>query len=98
MAETPKRAMVEVHLYGKLRRLAGCQETTSDCIAFLSVTDGDTIADVLSRLDIPFEETSNLFLNGQLSLPTRAVQPGDRLGVFPNDMALLYRWYFSKRG
>ena len=98
MVETQERVTVEVHLYGKLRRLAGCQDAAGDCIASVTVTDGETIADVLSRLDIPLEETSNLFLNGQLSLPTRPIQPGDRLGVFPNDMSLLYRWYFAKKG
>ena len=89
---------VEVHLYGKLRRLAGCQDTASECVVSAPVRDGATIADVLARLGVPLAETSNLFLNGQLSLPTRPVQPGDRLGAFPTDMALLYRWYFAKKG
>ena len=93
-----RNAMVEVHLYGKLRRVGGCQDTASECIASVSVEDGATIAGVLARLGVPLAETSNLFLNGQLSLPTRPVQPGDRLGAFPNDMALLYRWYFAKKG
>ncbi|MDP3061683.1 MAG: hypothetical protein Q8O40_00510 [Chloroflexota bacterium] len=89
---------VEVHLYGKLRRLAGSQDTAGDSVARVPVQDGDSIADVLAHLGVPLAETSNLFLNGQLSLPTRPVQPGDRLGVFPNDMSLLYRWYFAKKG
>ena len=98
MVETQDSTTVEVHLYGKLRRLAGSQDTASECIASVSIKDGDSIADVLARLGVPLAETSNLFLNGQLSLPTRPVQPGDRVGVFPNDMALLYRWYFAKQG
>ncbi len=98
MVETQDRATVEVHLYGKLRRVADRQETAGDSVARVPIQDGATIADVLARLGVPLADTSNLFLNGQLSLPTRAVQPGDRLGVFPNDMALLYRWYFAKKG
>jgi hypothetical protein len=96
MVETQEGASVEVHLYGKLRRLADVQATAGDSIMRVPVQDGATIADVLARLGVPLADTSNIFLNGQLSLPARAVQPGDRLGVFPNDMSLLYKWYFAK--
>jgi len=89
---------VEVHLYGKLRRAAERQETEGDSVARVPIRDGATIADVLASLGVSLAETSNLFLNGQLSLPARPVHPGDRLGVFPNDMSLLYKWYFAKKG
>ncbi len=88
----------EVHLYGKLRGVVGCQDTAADCVAWVPVKEGKTtIADVLAKLNIPLEQTSNIFLNGELSVPLRRVQPGDRVGVFPNNMALLYRWYFKKQ-
>lgn len=45
---------------------------------------------MLDRIGIDLEETSNVFLNGKLSPPQRPVRDGDRLGVFPRDMALLY--------
>ncbi|MDP2662618.1 MAG: hypothetical protein Q8R28_18020 [Dehalococcoidia bacterium] len=59
---------------------------------------GDTIGLVLARMGIALEDTSNIFLNGELSTPTRRVDDGDRLGIFPDDMALLYSWYFVKKG
>ncbi len=88
---------IEVHLYGKLRQVAGCRDTASECVQSVDVTESSTIAEVMTHLGIALEDTSNIFLNGQLSAPTRSVAPGDRLGIFPNDMATLYKWYFAKQ-
>jgi len=91
--------MIEVHLYGKLRRFADDQDPTSDSIVYLPVREGDTIQQVLERLGIPLNEVgSNIFLNWQYSTLTREVKDGDRLAVFPDDMQLLYKWYFAKAG
>ena len=90
--------MIEVHLYGKLRRFTANQDPARDSILNLPVETGDTIEDIARHGSIPIEEIgSNIFLNGQLSAPTRSVAPGDRLGVFPSDMATLYKWYFAKQ-
>jgi hypothetical protein len=94
MVENPA---VEVHLYGKLRRAADCNDVAGDCVVRVPVAEGTTIADVLARLSIALEDTSNHFLNGELSAPGRGVGPGDRLGIFPSDMATLYKWYFTKQ-
>ncbi len=94
-AEDP---VIEVHLYGKLRRFAEDPDPKSDSIVQVPVTKGDTIGQVLARIGIPLEEVgSNVFLNGEYSGLSRPVKPGDRLGVFPDDMQLLYKWYFRKR-
>ena len=88
---------MEIHLYGKLRRFAQNRVVSQDSIVKLPVEDGDTIGSVLNRIGIDPKETSNLFLNGEASLLSRQVSDGDRLGVFPDDMALLYKQYFKKR-
>lgn len=91
--------MIEVHLYGKLRRFAAEQDPAGLSIVHVPVQDGDTIRGVLERLGIPLEEVgSNIFLNWQYSALSRRVREGDRLAVFPDDMQLLYRWYFVKAG
>ncbi len=91
--------MIEVHLYGKLRRFTDNQDPTRDSIIYVPVEDGDTIGDIIRRIGIPLEALgSNIFLNGEYSALERKVKDGDRLGVFPNDMQLLYKWYFSKMG
>ncbi len=88
---------IEVHLYGKLRRVAACPDTAGECVVSVPVAEGATIGEVLAQLGVALEETSNHFLNGELSAPTRRVKPGDRLGVFPDDMATLYKWYFARQ-
>ncbi|MBC8263201.1 MAG: hypothetical protein H8E47_03650 [Anaerolineales bacterium] len=91
--------MIEIHLYGKLRRFADDRHPASDSVVHAPVQEGDTIQRVLERLGVPIEEIgSNVFLNWQYSALTREVKDGDRLAVFPDDMQLLYKWYFAKAG
>ena len=91
--------MIEVHLYGKLRRFTDNQDPTNDSIVYVPADERDTIEDVVSHIGIPQEELgNNIFLNGEYSALRRRVKDGDRLGIFPNDMQLLYKWYFNKVG
>jgi hypothetical protein len=91
--------MLEVHLYGKLRRFTKNQDPSHDSLVHIPVEGGDTIESITRRIGIPLKEIgSNIFLNGEYSALDRKVKNGDRLGVFPDDMQLLYKWYFSKRG
>ena len=90
--------MITVHLYGKLRRFAEESDPTSASIVGLPAVPGETIGEILKEIGIPEQELgSNIFLNGEYSELTREVKPGDRLGVFPDDMQLLYKWYFTKQ-
>jgi len=90
--------LTEVHLYGKLRRFSQQKDPKRESIVFVKIEKGDTIKDVVKRLNIPLNEVgSNIFLNGEYSGLTRSVKEGDRLGLFPDDMQLLYRWYFVKK-
>ena len=90
--------MLEVHLYGKLRRFSENQNPKKESIALIPVEEHDTIKDIIKRIGIPMNEIgSNVFLNGEYSKISRRVKDGDRLGLFPDDMQLLYKWYFKKR-
>jgi len=89
--------MVEVHLYGKLRRFTDNQDPSQDSIINVPVSDGDSIENIARRIGIPLEELgSNIFLNGEYSALIRKVNDGDRLGIFPDNMQLLYKWHFHK--
>jgi molybdopterin converting factor small subunit len=89
--------LIDVHLYGKLRRFTEQKSATEDSILFIEPRDKDTIRGTITRLNIPLSEIgSNIFLNGELSSLDRAIKDGDRLGVFPDDMQLLYKWYFKR--
>ncbi len=82
--------MIEVHLYGKLRRFTDNQDPTRDSIIYIPVEEGDTIEDVVRHIGIPLEALgSNIFLNGEYSSLGRKVKDGDRLGLVPSDMQLL---------
>jgi molybdopterin converting factor small subunit len=91
--------MIDVHLYGKLRRFSGDSDPRRESVLPMDVREGETISDIIRRIGIPSEELGrNIFLNGEVSALERTVKDGDRLGIFPDDMQLLYRQYFPKKG
>ncbi len=89
--------MVEVHLYGSLRRFAPDQDPLHESVLRMPAVSADTIGSVVRRIGIPEQELSaNVFLNGEYSALTRPVQTTDRLALFPRDMGLLYSWHFDR--
>jgi hypothetical protein len=86
--------MAEVRLFGALAERCGTSSAFAPCRRRVPVDATTTIGDILLELGIALEDVRHLFLNGQYSAVTRRVRPGDRLGVFGRDMALLYRQYF----
>ena len=90
--------MIEVHLYGKLRRFTKKTDAQSASVADTQWESGDTVGSIVERLRIPLNELgSNLFLNGRYAVLDMPFQDGDRLGLFPDDMQLLYKWYFDPK-
>ena len=57
----------------------------------------ERISDILEKFEIEKEETYHLFVNGIYSGFNKKVKDGDRVGIFPLNMALLYKWYFNRR-
>lgn len=85
--------MVEVRLYGSLRRFAEDAAASTESIAHVPWREGDTVEAVLRRLGIdPDREVSNIFVNGRYHYGARQLKVADgvRLGVFPRNMSLLY--------
>lgn len=82
--------MIEVHLYGKLRRFSDNQDPTRDSIIYVPAKKGDTIEDIVRHIGIPLEELgSSIFLNGRYFHLSRKVKDRDRLGIFPDNMAMI---------
>ena len=91
--------MIETHLYGKLRCFSDSSDPRRESIISVPLEEGDTIRDIIERIGIPLDELGlNIFLNGEYSNLSRPVRDGDRLGIFPDDMQLLYKWHFKKKG
>jgi len=76
--------MIEIHLYGKLRRFSDQKSALRESIVRMEARDGDSIRSIVERVGIPLNELG------------RRVKDGDRLGIFPDNMQLLYRQYFEK--
>jgi hypothetical protein len=87
--------MVSVHVYGKLRRFAAQSDPCGESVIPVQHTRGDTVRSIVERLGIPLGELgSNVFVDGRYASLASSVQDGSRLGLFPDDMQLLYKWYF----
>jgi hypothetical protein len=92
--------MVSVHLYGKLRRFAANCDPREESVVAIPHVGGDTVRSLVERLGIPLDELgANVFVDGGYADLASPVEDGARLGLFPDDMQLLYKWYFRpKRG
>jgi hypothetical protein len=88
---------LEIHLYGRLRRFTENPASGKPSVINIDVPGGITIRGALEKAGVPTEEVgTNIFLNGMYSSLDRAIEEGGRLGVFPDDMNLLYKWHFEK--
>jgi hypothetical protein len=104
--------VIEVRLFGDLRRYAGETGALSGVGLQVGGEGVDTVGQVLANVGIPMDEVGNVFLNGRLlprslypislgyplasssplsmdGLLSTPVKPGDRLGIFPQKMALV---------
>ena len=91
--------MIEVRLYGRLRRFAPESDPCSASILFVPHREGETVGTLVERIGIPAAELgSNLFVSGCYADLDTPVADGDRIGLFPDDMSLLYKWYFRPKG
>jgi molybdopterin converting factor small subunit len=89
---------VNVKLFGTLRNRAPGTDVTG-IVGILELDGGrvKSISDILELLDLREDEVSHLFVNNDYSGPRRTISDGDAVSIFPRDMALLYKWYFSKK-
>ncbi len=89
---------IKVVLYGNLRNVAKNLDETETIGTVNIEGPGITkISDILEQLDIEEKDVSHIFLNRDYSAPEREVEDGDRVALFPIDMALLYKWYFNRK-
>jgi hypothetical protein len=63
--------LIEVRLFGELRRYTCDPKSPSGAVVYLSANGANTVAQVLAQLGIEPQEVSNIFVNGRL-LPRSA--------------------------
>ena len=83
---------LKVRLYGDLKEKAKKQSTDVGAPITLNIEDKgiETVFDVLTKLVIEETDISHIFVNGKYSETGRRVRDGDRIGLFPRKMALMF--------
>ncbi|KXA94763.1 hypothetical protein AKJ65_03460 [candidate division MSBL1 archaeon SCGC-AAA259E19] len=90
----------EIRLYGEFKDKAYGKGTIESNIGIINMERESfgKISEVLDFLNIKKERTSHIFLNGEYSSYERKIPEKDsRIAIFPREMALLYKWYFSPK-
>jgi molybdopterin converting factor small subunit len=87
-----------VKFFGDLRKKVNPDKISGGLplIIQLESNDIETISDILKKYSIQPEETHHLFVNGGYSGFNKKIRDGDRVAIFPKNMALLYKWYFTR--
>lgn len=67
--------MIEVRLYGKLRRFGSDPRGDRETVVYLEIGPGETVGDALARLSIPQAEIAHIFLNGRLLTTCNSMAP-----------------------
>ncbi len=84
--------VITIKLYGDLReKLPHLRDNTfiSGTLNF-DVEGIETVSDVLNKLNITQEEISHIFVNHKYSRNKREVKNGDRIGIFPKRMGIIF--------
>ncbi len=83
---------ITVKLYGDLRVRVKQEGFERGLPSTLSIKNNkmDTVFDVLEKLKINQSEISHIFVNGKYCGPGKTLGEGDRIGLFPKRMALIF--------
>lgn len=67
--------MIEVHVYGKLRRHITEAATEDGTVLHVEPRPNETLSALLARLEIPHDELYHVFLNGSLLATHNSMAP-----------------------
>ena len=81
--------MLEIHLYGILRKLVEGSKASEDTIMHVEYKDGESFAELIERLGIEQSRIGDCFINGILANPSNLLHDNDRIGLFPFNMILI---------
>lgn len=90
---------IEVRLYGDLKKLVQTAKETnpgSPHIESLGSEKISDVSDILQKFGIRENQVSHIFVNGKYSNAGKKLKDEDRIGLFPKNMGLLYKWYFQE--
>ena len=83
---------ITVKLYGKLRERVKkiSVEKGFPVTLYIEIRDSRSIFDILDELEIDEREISHIFMNGVFTGSGTQIKDGDRIGIFPTNMALMF--------
>ncbi len=82
---------IEIHLYGRLRKLAEHTGPTDDSVIYLDWKEDETLADLVTkRLNLSFDEIGEVFVNfNPITDHSMKIPQNARLALFEAGMYLL---------
>ena len=84
--------VIRIKLYGDLREKVPNLKNDHGAPSTLDMDTGEirTVLDVLNQLNIIQNEISHVFVNSRYSGIERDVKSGDRIGIFPKRMGIIF--------
>ena len=83
---------IKVKLYGDLRekKIQSNLDMGFPNTLDIKIEEICTVLDILNKLGISNKEISHIFVNNIYSLPKKEIKNGDRIGIFPKRMGLIF--------
>ena len=87
---------ISLRLYGELKRKVRkppVSDTNPGSPRKITLTEEENIThigDILEKFNLKMEEVSHIFVNGKYCGPGKELKEGDRVGIFPANMALIF--------
>ena len=67
--------MIEIHLYGKLRRYASSSSASSESVLQVEPRTGETVRTLIERTGLGRDDICHVFLNGRLLSTKNSMAP-----------------------
>ncbi|MHA2196443.1 MAG: MoaD/ThiS family protein [Promethearchaeota archaeon] len=84
-------------LFGDLRKKAKHDIKGSMSLRLnIETSQVERVIDIARKFNIEEDEVCHIFVNGRYSGFTKKVKEGDIVALFPKNMSVLYKWYFSR--
>jgi len=86
-----------IKLFGDLRKKVDPNISGTTSLRFeINDAEVERIEDLLKKLNFAENEVSHKFVNGRYVGLKKKIHDGDKVTLFPRNMALLYKWYFTR--
>ena len=82
--------MLDVHLFGDLRKYSDAKRMTDDSVVFIEFVENEKIDELIVRMGITLEEIGEVFVNHTVvTLDTPVQKDESRIAIFSSGMRLL---------